>query len=481
MTLKQKFISGLYWSMFNDIVGYAINFFFGIILARILDPKEFGLIGMIAIFIAISQSFIDSGFSNALIRRKKCSQLDYSTVFYYNLLVSIIFCLILLFGANGISALFREPLLKSLIQVLSLGLIINSLGIIHRTILTISINFKLQTRISIISSLISGTTALLCAYKGFGVWSLAVMSLSNQTANSLLLWFWNNWRPSLNFSKKSFNEMFGFGSKLLISGLIDTVFNNIYYLIIGKFFSARKLGFYTRAEQFSTIPSTGITKIVSRVSFPIFAQMQDDPVSLKNGYKRIIRSTMFITFILMMGMAAVAEPMVVFLIGEKWRPAVAYLQLMCFVEMLYPLHALNLNILTVYGRSDLFLQLEIIKKVIAIPTIIIGILYGITPMLISMIIASILSFLLNSLWSGKLINYNTYEQIKDLLPSFFIASGNAILVFLIGISTHVGSLMTLMLQLSVSLVFITGLCELTKMRDYLYIKEIILQTIKRRN
>ena len=242
MSLKQKTITGLLWSSVDSFSSQGIQFIIGIILARILTPKEFGLIGMLTIFIAVSQSFIDSGFTNALIRKKECTQTDYSTVFLFNLGAGVLFFILLFFSAPVISVFFKEPELKAIVQALAFILIIDSLSIIQRTILTKHVDFKLQTRISVIASTIAGLVAIYLAYTGFGVWSLVVQTLTRQALNSLFLWLWNKWRPILVFSRSSFRELFGFGSKLLISGLIDTIFRNVYYLIIGKYFSAQELG-----------------------------------------------------------------------------------------------------------------------------------------------------------------------------------------------------------------------------------------------
>jgi O-antigen/teichoic acid export membrane protein len=305
-------------------VNQGLTFIAGIILARLLTPREFGQIGMITVFIAVSQSFINSGFKNALIRKKNCTDIDFSTVFYFNLFTGLFFFFILFFSAPAISNFFNEPELRPIIQVLGVVLIIDSLALIQQTILIKRIDFKLQARISLISSLSSGIIALTMAFNGFGVWSLVFQRLFGQALNSFFLWLWNNWKPLLIFDMQSFKEMFGFGSKLLVSGLIDTFYRNIYYLIIGKYFSAQDLGYYTRADSFKNIPSQNLNGIVGRVSYPVLSSIQDDKHRLKANYQKLIRSTMFITFVLMLGMAAVAEPMIITLIGEKWRPCFAW-------------------------------------------------------------------------------------------------------------------------------------------------------------
>ena len=472
-TLKQKTISGLTWSFIDSFAQKGITFVIGIILARLILPREFGLIGMISVFIAISTSFINSGFGAALIRKKDCTDIDYSTVFYFNLAVGVFFYWVMFFTAPAISRFFNEPQLIRLVQVLAVLLVVDSFTIIQRTILTKRIAFKLQTKISVISSIISGIFGIALAFRGFGVWSLVVKQISQRAINSLLLWLWNRWRPLLVFSKKSFTELFSFGYKLLISGLIDTLYRNIYLIIIGKYFSAQALGFYTRADQFKALPSENIVQIVGRVSYPVLAQMQDDKNVLKANYKKIIKSTMLITFVLMMGMAAVAEPMIIVLIGEPWRTSIVYLQMLCFVGMMYPLHALNLNMLNVQGRSDLFLKLEIIKKILAVPVIVIGVLFGIKVMIAGMIVNTQIAYFLNSYWSGRFINYSMKEQIRDILPSFFLAITSSAVVFMIGWLLPFGYLPILIIQVITGAVLVFVIAEITKLEAYLFMKEIL--------
>jgi len=478
MSLKQKTINGLFWSFIDAFANQGFQFIVGIILARLLSPREFGLIGMLAIFIAISQSFVDSGFSNALIRKTYCTQNDYSTIFYFNVAVAF-FCYTLLFVFSAsIASFFDEPQLKSLIQVLSLSLIFNSFSVIQRTILTKEINFKLQTMVSMVASIGSGIIAIWLALAGYGVWSLVALTLSRAFLNSMFLWLWAKWKPTWTFSRESFKELFAFGSKLLVSGLIDTAYRNIYYLIIGKYFSAVELGYYTRADQFQALPSQNLNGIIGRVSYPVLSSIRDDVPKLKIAYEKILKSTMLITFVLMLGMAAVAKPMTLTLIGEKWIPAVIYLQMLCLVGMFYPLHALNLNMLQVQGRSDLFLKLEIIKKVLSIPTIIIGVLFGIKTMIIGMLVLNLIAYYLNSYWSGRFIGYSTWEQVKDILSSFLLALFVAAGVFLAGYLLPLSNLLKLSIQILLGAGLTISLAEGFRMESYLYIKEIVIEKTK---
>ncbi|MFA5714097.1 MAG: lipopolysaccharide biosynthesis protein [Bacteroidales bacterium] len=478
MTLKAKTLSGLTWSLIDAVASQGITFIVGLVLARLLSPEEFGLIGMVAIFIALSASFINSGFSNALIRKKNCTEEDYSTVFYFNLIAGLLLFFTLFFSAGSIATFFREPQLKEIVRVLSLLLIIESLTIIQLTILTKRIDFKLQTKISIVAALGSGVVALILAFNNFGVWSLVAQKLLYQTINSALLWRWNRWRPRAKFSRASFRELFGFGGKIMVSGLIDTIWRNIYTLIIGKFFSARELGYFSRADNFKQLPANNLNSIISRVTYPVLASLQDDKEQLKRSYRLLIRATMFLTFTLILGMGAVAEPMVETLIGHRWAAVIPLLQLLVFQGMMYPLHALNLNMLQVQGRSDLFLKLEIIKKILAVPTVIIGIIWGIKAMIIGMIINEQIAYFLNSFYSGKFIGYSYLQQIRDILPSFLLALAMALVVYLIGHFSPLSHPANLAIGLFVGALFIFTFCETTQFRDYIYLKELALEKFK---
>ena len=476
--LKKRTVSGLTWSAVDNIAVNGIQFVVGIILARLLTPKEFGLIGMIIIFIAISRSITDSGFTQALVRKNNCKQVDYSTVFFFNIGVSFILYLILFLISGSVSNFFDEPKLELILKILGLTLIIDSFAIVQRARLTKRIDFKLQTKVTLVASISSGVIAIIAAYKGLGVWSLVIKLIIQQLMTSLFLWFWNKWRPSLEFSFRSFKEMFAFGYKLLISGLLNTLYKNIYLLIIGKFFSATELGFYTRADQFKNLPSQNLTSVVQRVTFPVLSTIQDDLVKLKQSYRRLIRSTMLISFTIMLGLAAVAEPLVLTLIGEKWQQSIIYLQLLCFSGMLYPLHAINLNMLNVQGRSDLFLKLEIIKKILAIPIIMLGIFIGIKAMIIGGIFSSFVAFFLNSYYSGKKLGYSSFNQLRDIFPSFFSASAMAALVFLFERFTNFSDPITLLIQILAGIILFFGINETLRLKDYLYIKQTAREKIR---
>jgi teichuronic acid exporter len=480
MSLKQQTLTGLTWSVVDNFSNLGIQFVVGVILARLLSPREFGLVGMIAVFISVSLLFIDGGFSQSLIRKKECTQADYSTVFFFNLLASLALYALLFALARPISRFFNEPKLADIIRVVGMGLIIGSLSIIQRTILVKKIDFKLQTKISVVSSLVSGAVAIYLALAGFGVWSLVWRTITANLLTTALLWGWNRWHPVMSFDRQAFKEHFRFGYKLLLSNLINTVYQNAYYLLIGKYFSAVQLGYYVKAEEFSNLPSSNITNVIQRVSYPVLSQLQDDPQKLKNGFKKIIKSTMYISFVLMMGLAAAAKPLVITLIGQKWDTSVVYLQLLCFSAMLYPLHALNLNVLNVKGRSDLALKIEIIKKSLIIPIVLGTMLLGIKAMLAGMILISVAAFFLNAHYSGRLINYGIKEQVNDILPSFLIGAAVGGVVFLE--ASLIRSSFPVILTVQVlSGAFLTILIsESFKYGPYLEMKSLITDKLKKR-
>lgn len=477
--LKNKTVNGFIWSFVDNFSVQLGQFIIGIILARLLEPKEFGLIGMITIFITLSQWFISSGFGQALIRKKNCTDADYSTVFIFNIGSGIILYFILFLSAEPISVFFNEPQLNSLIKVLGFSLIIISFTIIQQTQLVKDLDFKKQTKISIISAVISGTIGISAAIYGFGVWSLVYKSLSEYLIRSLLLWKWSKWMPSLTFSVSSFKELFGFGHKLMLRGLIYTIFNNIYYIIIGKYFSAAQLGFYTRAEQFNRLPSSNINKVVNQVSYPVLSNLQDDPVALKKTYIKLFTTLVFITSTLMLTLAAIAEPLIIVTIGEKWRPTIEILQPLCFVGLLYPLADYNLTILKVKGLSGLILKLELFKRLLSIPVIIIGIYFGIKALIYAMILLSLIEFLINAHYSGKQISYSLKDQIKDNTPNFIVASIVGIIVFSISYFLHLENLTVLIVSAFGAVISIILISELFKNKSYLYLKKTIINKIKK--
>lgn len=355
--------------------------------------------------------------------------------------------------------------------------IINAFAIVQNIRLTKNIDFKTKTKVSLIASLASGAIGIAMAFGGFGVWSLVAQQISKQLLNSIFLWCFIRWLPKLLFSWKSFKEMFDFGWKLLVSGLINTVWTEIYQVIIGKFYQPQTLGQYTRAQQFSSIFSSNLTSIIQRVSYPVLSQLQDDKERLKSGYKRIIKITMLVSFVLMLGLAAIAKPMILVLIGDKWLPAVPFLQILCFNMMLYPLHSINLNMLQVQGRSDLFLKLEIVKKIVGVIPLCLGIFVNIYYMLIGSVFVGFFSYYLNARYSGPFLNYSIKEQVGDILPSFIIALVMALPIYAISY-LPLTPFALLPIQLFAGCLIVFLLCEKTGLEEYKEIKSILMSILK---
>ena len=477
--LKKRTIKGFGWNFLDNILNRGISFVVGIVLARLLSPSEYGLIGIIMIFIAIFNSIVDSGLGSALIRKNDCTEEDYDTVFHSNHLLSIIMSLLFFLCAPLIADFFNEPQLKPLAQVMSCTLIINALSIIQNTLLLKQLDFKGKMVISMISSLASGAAGIAMAYSGYGVWSLVGQQISRQVLYTTLLWLHNRWIPRLRFSKSSFHELFGFGWKLLVSGLIDTVWKEIYQVVIGKFYTPATLGLYSRAHQFSTIFSSNLTSVVQSVSFPALSKVQDDPEKLKRGFRKVNKTSMLISFAMMFGMMAVAEPMVKVLIGDKWLPCVPFLQIICLQMVLYPLHSQNLNLLEIRGRSDLFLKIQIIKKGISVVPIILGIFISIYWMLVGSVFTGLIGLYVNSYYSGSLLDYDLREQLKVIAPSFAITLSMAIFVYMLSF-LPLAPLAVLIIQLLAGFSVLILLCETFRLSEYLELKEIVLTGIRKK-
>lgn len=469
-SLKQKTISGLFWNFAGNFANMGVTFVVGVILARLLTPREYGLIGLTAIFIVISQTFIESGFRQALIRKQDCTSEDYSTVFFFNLGVAAFLYFILFFAAGYIASFFSEPELKKVIRVLGLSLIIGSFTIIQSTILTKQINFKLITKISFISALFSGVLGIILAFNNWGVWSLVFRTIAGGILTSILLWAFSKWKPLLIFSKNSFKELFGFGSKLLASNLIDQIYWNIYYVVIGKFFSTQTLGYYTRAEMFKNLPSQSITTVIGAVAFPSLATLQDDPEALKQSFRKVLVSTMLISSVLIIGMAVIARPLIIILIGEKWIQSVEYLQLLCISALFFPASLLNSTMLKIKSRSDIILKLEVFKKALAIPTIIFGVIYGIKAMLLLIIVNAFVDYFINSFCAGRIIGYPIKNQAADLLPSILAAITMGVAVASVGFLIPNANILGLLIQVLLGFLVILLIGELFKITSYTILK-----------
>lgn len=476
-TLKQTSFKGLTWSFIDNLAGSGVSFITGIILARLLSPSDFGIVGMVTIILAFANTIIDSGFSVGLIRKVICSDAEYSTVFFFSVAMSIfIYCIIFL-TAPYVAFFFNEDQLIQILRVLGLVIIIDSFSIIQKVLLIRNIDFKRQTIISISSSILSGIIGIYSAISGLGVWSLVYQIISRQIIILILFWVLTKWYPVFIFSLTIFKEMFSFGSKILLSGLVATLQNNIYYLFIGRYFSTTNLGYYTRAEQFNAIVTGNLTGTLERVFFPVLASIQEDEKRLKATLKKVTRTSFFVTYFALISLAVVAEPLIYILIGQKWETSIIYLQLICLSSIFLPLNAVNLNILKIKGRSDLILQLQIIKTLLIIPNIIVGIYWGITAMLLARILITFISFLLNSQYSGRLMNYSLQEQFFDIKPYLIILSLIAIIMYAFSF-IEISNYLKIIGQILIGGTLFFFLFERFKFHEYLEIKFLILNYIK---
>lgn len=416
MSLRKKSIQGVLWVFLQQFSNQAVTFVISIFLARILLPEDFGLIGMITVFMALSQVLLNAGLTQSLIRQAKPLQIDYSTVFYFNVTASIILYFIIFLCAGFIADFYSQPVLKNIVRVYSLTIIINAFGAVQFTKLTKEMNFKTQMTVTVPSLIISGITGVVLAYLDYGVWSLVYMAVIQSFLSTIQVWFRSGWIPSLEFSKKRFKYHFNFSYKLGLSGVINSVYSNIYQVVIGKYFAPALVGFYTRAVTMKNLPVTNIANSLNKVTYPMFAEIQNDNIRLKKVYKMIMQSVIFVLAPVMVYLMVVAEPLFRFLFTEKWLPAVPYFQILCISGIIFPIHSYNLNILKVKGRSDLFLKLEIAKKILGVIVIIISLNYGIIALLWGQLISSILALFVNSYYSGNFINYRIWDQLKDISP-----------------------------------------------------------------
>lgn len=429
-SLKHKTLKGTIWSSIERFSVQGIAFVVMIIMARILTPEDYGLVGMLTVFIAISQSLVDSGFSQALIRKQNRSEVDNSTVFYFNIAVGIALYLILFFCAPLIAKFYDEPILVPLTRIISLSIIINSFVVVQRALFIVEIDFKTQAKASVLAAIASGTVGITMAHTGWGVWAIVWYQIVNLLVNVSLLWFFSTWRPRWLYSWNSFRELFTFGSKLALSALLETLYSNIYLLVIGKLFKSSDLGYYTRAQQFASFPSSNLTGIFQRVTYPVFCTIQNDDDRLRGVYRRFLRLSAFVVFPLMIGLAAVAHPLILIFLKEQWIFAATLLSILCFSMMWYPIHAINLNLLVVKGRSDLFLRLEVIKKLIGIGVLCATIPFGLIPMTIGSIVISILCLVVNTHYTGQLIQMGFLRQMRDLFPSLLYSLSMGAIVWL---------------------------------------------------
>lgn len=480
-SLRQKSLSGFSWSFVRLFTVQVTGFIVQLILARVLLPEVFGLIAMLQLFIALGQTLMDGGMTSSLIRTKDVDQRDYSTVFFLNLSVSILVYILLFSFSNLIGNFYHQPALSLIVRIYGLSIIIQALVAVQLAIITKEMNFRLQLLLEIPSVLISCLLGIWMAYNGYGVWSLVWMYLLKSTLFTIQVWLFSNWKPSLVFDLGRLKKHFNFGYKLTLSSIINTIYDNIYTIIIGRNFSVSLLGFYDRANTLRLVPIQTLSTALGNVTYPLFSSIQDDDERLKNTYKKVMQQVIFIVAPLMFLAALIAKPLFNVLLTDKWLPSVQYFQLLCIASVLYPLHAYNLNILNVKGRSDLFLKLEIIKKIIVTISIFFIIPYGVIGLIYMQLILNAGMLYINSFYSGVLIKYNTLSQIRDIFPAIFSSIVTAIL--LLTLNTYIldevilNDIYFIIVDSILYFLIYIGIASLFKFPAWAEIKQITLKRI----
>lgn len=476
-SVKNKTIDGVTWETINTVLKFAVSFIVSIILARLLTPDDYGLIGIITIFIVIADCITTSGFFSSLIQKKDADADDYNTMFISNMVSSVCMYTVLYFCSPAISRFFNRPELIDLIRVQSLSLIISAFALVQRARFFKILDFKTPAKITVIASVISGVLGIFLAFFGYGVWSLVYSSLVSTLLITVLSCAYSRWIPRLKFSISSFKNLFGYGWKILVAELLDNIWMQLYQIVVGKFYSPATLGQYSRGKSFVDLFSTNIYNITRKVTFSALCQIQDDKERQRIAFRKMIKVLFFVTSICVFGVAAIGKSMIMVLIGEKWLPSVAFLQILCFGSLLYPINATNMNLLKSQGRSDLFLVLSVIKKFLDIGPILLGIFVDIYWMVWGSVVTNWIGFFLYAHFAGKKISYSARQQFVDLLPALCFAIAMAAPVWFMSF-LNINSFVLFPTQLLVAFGIVLSLGESTRFEDYCEVKDIVFSTIK---
>lgn len=428
-SLRNKTLRGAAWSFFEKIGTQVVHFLVTIVLARLLTPSDYGVIGLLIVFLGVSQLFIDCGFGWALIRTKNRSEADLSTVFWYNLVISVVCYVALFLTAPCVASFYNMPSLKSILRVLGLNLIIQALYAIQVTRLTALVNFGLQARIVVSASIVSGIIGISLAYCGMGAWALVVQMMSATAFSCVMFWSFSGWRPKMLFSYASFRRLFGFGSKIMLASSLHTIYTSISPLIIGRKYSAADLGVYSRSDSLVALPGGIFQSTLGRVIFPVLSSIQEDEIRLRMVYNKYLRIVTSVVAPSMLLMAAVSEPVILTLIGAKWLSCVPYIMILAIAWMVDPIIIVNLNILYVKGRSDIVLKLEIIKKIIAIAIVVVSVQFGILWLCIGRVVYSFIALGLNLHVCGPFIGMSFWQQMQEVWRIYVCGSLAAICAY----------------------------------------------------
>lgn len=459
--IKGQTISGIKWSAIERFSIQGITFVIGLIMARLLSPSDYGIIGILGIFIAIAQTFIDSGFGNALVRKIDRTEYDLNTVFYFNIVVSVICYGILFLIAPFVAAFFNQVILEDVLRVIAINLVLQSFNSVQFALFEIKVDFKTIAKCSLAASILSGILGITLAYLGFGVWALVYQQLCATMIRTVAVWGFSDWRPKWMYSWTSFRTLFSYGSKLLASGLLHTVYVNMTTLFIGKFYTPKSLGFYSRGDQLPSLLCSNSTGILQRVTFPIFAQLQNDDTKLIGVYRKYIGITSMIVFFLLFFLFSISKPLILFLLGTKWEPAVVFCQILCFAWMFDHICVINLNLLQIKGRSDLFLRLEIIKKIISFAILCAAVPFGVMAICISRVIYSQIAVYINTFYTGQIFGVGYVAQFKDF-GRYILYSAMAVAPAFLLCLTELPNILLLMLGGVVSVAMYIGILRLVR-------------------
>ena len=479
-SLRQKTFLGLVWTFLETFSVQAFGFIQGIVLARLLMPSDYGLIAMIGVFFAVSYALVDTGFTSALIRKKERTDKDYSTVYVTNVVLSFILCLILCLCAPLIADFYEEPQLVLIVCTNAVLLFVGSFIAVQGTRLSIQLDFKTKSKITVISTVSTGIVSIIMAYMGFGVWSLILPNFLSVLLRGILYWYYQHWFPGFRFSREIYKEYFSYGSKLLLSTLLNAIYDNVYALVIGKFYSVSSLGYYTKGCGYASLPTATLTGILYKVTFPVLSKIQDDDIRLGNAYRKMIRVSAYIVFPIMILLFVLARPLVLVLITEKWVDCIIYIQILCFAMMWNPIHSLNMNLLFVKGRSDLFLRLEVVKKILGVIILCTTIPFGLVAMCYGQIVASVLFLIINTYYTGKLINVGLFQQMKDLFPTILYTSFMGASVWFLS-SILTSSYLQIFLGILLGIPLYLLISRVAKSQEYVFLTDFIQPYISLKN
>ena len=476
---KGKIISSLFWKFAERIGAQGVNLIISIILARLLAPEEYGLVALVTIFITISNVFIENGLGTALVQKKEADDLDFSSVFYCNILISILLYIIIFFTSPLVAKFYNNEQLVLVLRVLAISVLFASLRSIQNAYVSRKMIFKKIFVCTVVGGVFSAVIGIWMAYNGYGVWALVTQQLTNTIFTTIMLWIVVKWRPIAKFSFIRVKQLYKFGWKMLCSGLLDTIYNELYGLTIGKVYNTEQLAYYNKANQFPSLIANNINGSISSVMLPALSNEQDNKEKVKRMMRRAIKISAFILFPIMFGLAAVAEPVIRIILTDKWLTAVPFLQLLCFSYVLWPIHTVNLQAISAMGRSDIFLRLEVIKKIVGIIALIISIPFGIITMVVMKIVTSIISVFINAHPNKKILNYNIKEQIKDIWIYLLLSLIMFVAVWLMN-NIKINIYLLLILQIIAGMLIYIGISYIVKDESLNYIITTVKEKLKNR-